>query len=212
DPDIHCVIIMGSEKVFAAGADIYEMNEISASDMYLRNQFVPWDRLKKIRKPLIAAVHGYALGGGCELAMSCDMIYASETAKFGQPEINLGVIPGAGGTQRLTKAIGKSMAMEMVLTGKMLTAKEALHYGLVSKVVPNALLLDEAFKLGDLIASKPLVALQLGKESVLKSFDLNLTEGLEFERKNFTFLFATEDQKEGMHAFIEKRPALFKGR
>ncbi len=209
---ILCIIITGSEKAFAAGADIKEMADASAMEMLQRDQFARWDRIRKIKKPIIAAVSGFALGGGCELAMTCDIIIASESAKFGQPEINLGVIPGAGGTQRLTRAVGKYKAMEMVLTGSMITAEEAKQWGLVVKVVPNEYLMDEAKNLAKAIAAKPPVAVRLAKEAVLKSFDTTIEGGLEFERKNFYMLFASDDQKEGMKAFVEKRKAEWKGK
>jgi enoyl-CoA hydratase len=212
DSDVRCIVITGSEKAFAAGADIKEMADASAIEMLQRDQFARWDRIRKIKKPIIAAVSGFALGGGCELAMTCDIIIASESAKFGQPEINLGVIPGAGGTQRLTRAVGKYKAMEMVLTGSMITAEEAKQWGLVVKVVPNEYLLEEAKNLATMIASKPPVAVRLGKEAILKSFDTTIEGGLEFERKNFYMLFASEDQKEGMRAFVEKRKAEWKGK
>ncbi|HTY11854.1 MAG TPA: enoyl-CoA hydratase-related protein [Bacteroidota bacterium] len=212
DHDVRCIILTGNEKAFAAGADIKEMADASAIDMLQRDQFARWDRIRKIKKPIIAAVSGFALGGGCELAMTCDIIVASESAKFGQPEINLGVIPGAGGTQRLTRAVGKYKAMEMVLTGSMITAEEAKQWGLVVKVVPNEYLVEEAKNLAKVIASKPAVAVRLGKEAVLKSFDTTVEGGLEFERKNFYMLFASDDQKEGMKAFVEKRKAEWKGK
>ena len=212
DSDVRCIIITGSEKAFAAGADIKEMADASAIEMLQRDQFARWDRIRKIKKPIIAAVSGFALGGGCELAMTCDIIIASESAKFGQPEINLGVIPGAGGTQRLTRAVGKYKAMEMVLTGSMITAEEAKQWGLVVKVVPNEYLIEEAKNLAKVIASKPPVAVRLGKEAILKSFDTTIEGGLEFERKNFYMLFASDDQKEGMKAFVEKRKADWKGK
>jgi enoyl-CoA hydratase len=212
DSDIRCIILTGNEKAFAAGADIKEMAEASAMEMLQRDQFARWDRIRKIKKPIIAAVSGFALGGGCELAMTCDIILASESAKFGQPEITIGVIPGAGGTQRLTRAVGKYKAMEMVLTGSMITAEEAKHWGLVVKVVPNEYLVEEAKNLAKLIASKPPVAVRLAKEAVLKSFDTTIEGGLEFERKNFYMLFASEDQKEGMKAFVEKRKPEWKGK
>jgi len=212
DSEIRCIIITGNEKAFAAGADIKEMADATAVEMLQRDQFARWDRIRKIKKPIIAAVGGFALGGGCELAMTCDIIIASESAKFGQPEINLGVIPGAGGTQRLTRAVGKYKAMEMVLTGSMITAEEAKQWGLVVKVVPNEYLVEEAKNLAKVIASKPPVAVRLGKEAILKSFDTTIEGGLEFERKNFYMLFASEYQKEGMKAFAEKRKAGWKGK
>jgi enoyl-CoA hydratase len=205
DDDIRCIILTGSAKAFAAGADIKEMADASAMEMLRRDQFARWDRIRKIKKPIIAAVSGFALGGGCELVMICDMIIASETARFGQPEINLGVMPGAGGTQRLTRAVGKAKAMEIVLTGRMVTAEEALAMGLINKVVPVEYYLEEAKTLARVIASKPPVAVRLAKEAVLKSFDTTIEGGLEFERKNFYLLFSSNDQKEGMKAFTEKR-------
>ena len=212
DDAVRCIILTGNEKAFAAGADIKEMADASAVEMLLRDQFARWDRIRKIKKPLIAAVSGFALGGGCELSMTCDIIIASETAKFGQPEISIGVMPGAGGTQRLTRAVGKYKAMEMILTGKMISAEEAGRWGLVNKVVPAEMYLEEAKSLAKEIASKPPVAVRLAKESVLKSFDTTIEGGLEFERKNFYLLFATDDQKEGMKAFMERRKADWKGR
>ncbi|MDQ3020388.1 MAG: enoyl-CoA hydratase-related protein [Bacteroidota bacterium] len=212
DNEIGCIVLTGSEKAFAAGADIKEMADASAIEMLLRNQFARWDKIRKVKKPVVAAVSGFALGGGCELAMTCDIIIAAESAKFGQPEINLGVIPGAGGTQRLTKAIGKARAMEMILTGKMFSAKAMFEAGLVTKVVDNDLYLDEAIELAKDIASKPTIAVQLAKEAILKSFDSTIESGLEFERKNFYLLFATEDKAEGMKAFVEKRKAEWKGK
>jgi enoyl-CoA hydratase len=210
DNAIRAVVIHGNERAFAAGADIKQMAGKSAVDMLKIDQFTTWDTIRKIKKPIIAAVSGFALGGGCELAMLCDMIVASETAQFGQPEINIGVMPGAGGTQRLTRAVGKVRAMEMVLTGKFITAEEALAFGLINKIVPTALYLQEAIKMAQVVAEKSPIAIQLAKESVLKAFDSGLQEGLHFERKNFYMLFATEDQKEGMNAFVEKRKANFK--
>jgi enoyl-CoA hydratase len=212
ESDIRCIILTGNEKAFAAGADIKEMAEASAMEMLQRDQFARWDRIRKIKKPIIAAVSGFALGGGCELAMTCDIILASESAKFGQPEITIGVIPGAGGTQRLTRAVGKYKSMEMILTGSMITAEEAKQWGLVVKVVPSERLLEEAKNLAKVIASKPPVAVRLAKEAVLKSFDTTIEGGLEFERKNFYMLFASEDQKEGMKAFVEKRKPEWKGK
>jgi len=210
--NVRVIIITGNEKAFAAGADIKQMSDKTAIDMLQIDQFSTWDGIRKIKKPIIAAVSGFALGGGCELAMLCDMIVASETAKFGQPEIKIGVMPGAGGTQRLTRAIGKARAMEMVLTGKFISAEEALQAGLINKIVPVELYLNEAVKLAKEIAELSPIAVQLAKESVNKAFDSFLQEGLHFERKNFYMLFASEDQKEGMNAFIEKRKPEFKGR
>jgi enoyl-CoA hydratase len=212
DDDIRVMVIHGSEKAFAAGADIKEMADASAVDMLIRDQFRKWDVIRKAKKPLIAAVSGFALGGGCELTMICDIIIASETAQFGQPEINIGVMPGAGGTQRLTRAVGKARAMEMVLTGRFITAREALEYGLVLKVVPVELYLKEATALARQIAARPPMAVRLAKESVLKAFDTTIEVGLEFERKNFYLLFATDDMKEGMRAFVEKRKPEWTGR
>jgi len=209
---VKVIVLSGNEKAFAAGADIKQMAGKSAIDMYEVDQFSTWDAIKKIKKPIIAAVSGFALGGGCELAMLCDMIVASETAKFGQPEIKIGVMPGAGGTQRLTRAVGKALAMEMVLTGKFIDAAEAYRVGLINRVVPVELFLEEAFRLAAGVAEMSPVAIKLAKESVLKAFDSSLEEGLHFERKNFYLLFASEDQKEGMQAFVEKRPPVFKGK
>ncbi len=212
DDSVNCVIITGNEKAFAAGADIKEMAEADTIDMLSRDSFSAWDRIRRIKKPVIAAVSGFALGGGCELAMMCDIIIASETAKFGQPEINIGVMPGAGGTQRLTRAVGKYRAMEMILTGGMMSAGDAAKSGLVNRVFPVELYLEEAKRLARLIASKPPLAVKLAKESVLKSEELSLKDGLEFERKNFYMLFSSEDQKEGMKAFVEKRDPRWKGK
>jgi enoyl-CoA hydratase len=212
DDAIRAVVLTADARAFAAGADITDMARAGAAEMQRRDQFAKWDRIRRFKKPLIAAVSGFALGGGCELAMHCDLIVASETAQFGQPEIKLGVMPGAGGTQRLTRAIGKARAMEMVLTGRPISAAEALAAGLVNRVVPVELYLEEAQKLAREIAQMPPIAVRLAKEAVLKSYDTPLAEGLEFERKNFYLLFATEDQKEGMAAFLEKRPPQFQGK
>ncbi len=209
---VRVVIITGNEQAFAAGADIKQMADKSAIDMLLIDQFSTWDQIRKTKKPIIAAVSGFTLGGGCEFAMMCDMIIASETAKFGQPEIKLGTIPGAGGTQRLTRAIGKAKSMELILTGRFLSAEEALMYGLVNKVVPKEMYMHEALQLAKEIAQLSPVAVQLAKEAVNRSFETHLDEGLAFERKNFYLTFASEDQKEGMMAFVEKRKAEFKGR
>lgn len=210
--DVRCIIITGNERAFAAGADIKQMESRTAIDMLKIDQFETWDQIRKTKKPVIAAVSGFALGGGCELAMTCDMIVASETAKFGQPEIKIGVMPGAGGTQRLTRAVGKALAMEMVLTGKFISAEEALEAGLINRVVPEEVYLDEAVKLAKEVSEMSPIAARLAKESVLKAFDTGLQEGLFFERKNFYMCFASEDQKEGMSAFVEKRKPEFKGR
>jgi enoyl-CoA hydratase len=210
--DVRAIIITGNERAFAAGADIKQMAGKTAIDMLNIDQFSTWDQIRKTKKPIIAAVSGFALGGGCELAMTCDMIVASETAQFGQPEIKIGVMPGAGGTQRLTKAIGKAKAMEMVLTGKLMSADEAEKHGLINRVVPVELYLEEAFKLAGEVAQMSPVAAKLAKESVNRSFETNLDEGLHFERKNFYLCFASEDQTEGMNAFVEKRKPEFKGR
>jgi enoyl-CoA hydratase len=210
--DVRAIIITGNERAFAAGADIKQMAGKTAIDMLNIDQFSTWDQIRKTKKPIIAAVSGFALGGGCELAMTCDMIVASETAQFGQPEIKIGVMPGAGGTQRLTKAIGKAKAMEMVLTGKFMSADEAEKHGLINRVVPVELYLEEAFKLAGEVAQMSPVAAKLAKESVNRSFETNLDEGLHFERKNFYLCFASEDQTEGMNAFVEKRKPEFKGR
>lgn len=210
--DIRCIIITGNERAFAAGADIKQMENRTVIDMLIIDQFETWDQIRKTKKPVIAAVSGFALGGGCELAMTCDMIVASESAKFGQPEIKIGIMPGAGGTQRLTRAVGKVRAMEMVLTGKFISAEEALRAGLINKVVPEEVYLDEALKVAKEICAQSPIAVRLAKESVLKAFETGLQEGLYFERKNFYMCFASEDQKEGMQAFIEKRKPEFKGK
>lgn len=209
---VRCIVIHGSERAFSAGADIDEMKSATPVDMLKKNWIAYWDRLRKVTKPIIAAVSGYCLGGGCELAMACDIIIASESAQFGQPEINIGVIPGAGGTQRLTRAIGKSRAMESVLTGKFIGAKEAEARGLVSRVVPVELYLEEAKLLAKEIASKAPIAVQLGKEAVNKVYEMPLADGLDYERRLFYFLFSTDDQREGMDAFLAKRKAEWKGK
>jgi enoyl-CoA hydratase len=212
DNNVRAIVLTGNERAFAAGADIKQMAGRTAIDMLQIDQFSTWDSIRKTKKPVIAAVSGFALGGGCELAMLCDMIIASETAKFGQPEIKIGVMPGAGGTQRLTRAVGKARAMEMVLTGKFISADEAYQFGLINRVVPVELYLSEAIKLAQEIAEMSPIAVQMAKESVNKAFDSTLQEGLFFERKNFYMLFASEDQKEGMNAFVEKRKPEFKGK
>ena len=212
DDAIHVIVLAGSERAFAAGADIGDMAERSMLEMYQRDQFATWDRIRRVKKPIVAAVSGFALGGGCELMMLCDVVIASETAQLGQPEINIGVMPGAGGTQRLTRAVGKATAMDVILTGRFLNAAEALAAGLVSRVVPPEHFFTEAMRVAHAMAAKGPVALRLAKESVLKAFDGTLSEGLEYERKLFYMLFATEDQKEGMRAFVEKRKPDFKGK
>lgn len=212
DPEIGAIVITGSERAFAAGADIKEMASASQMDMYLGDRFAGWDRFRAIRTPMIAAVAGHALGGGCELAMMCDFIIAADTAKFGQPEIKLGVIPGIGGTQRLTRAVGKAKAMELILTGRTMDAAEAERSGLVARVVPAADLLDDALATAATIASMSLPIAMLAKESVQAAFETSLDAGLKFERRAFQSTFATDDQKEGMAAFIEKRSPKFTGR
>lgn len=212
DPAIYVIVLAGSEKAFAAGADIGDMASASLLDMYDRNNLARWVRIKSVRKPIIAAVSGFCLGGGCELAMHCDLIVASESAQFGQPEINIGVMPGAGGTQRLTRAIGKFRAMEMVLTGRFITAQEAYEAGLVSKVVAKEQFLAEALRLAHQMATKPPIALKLAKEAILAVDEMPLSAGIEYERKLFYSLFATRDQKEGMQAFVEKRKPNFEGK
>lgn len=210
DENIGALVLTGSQKAFAAGADIKEMQNTQFADNFRRNFLSKWDRVAQCSKPIIAAVNGYALGGGCELAMMCDIIYAGETAKFGQPEITIGTIPGAGGTQRLTKAIGKSRAMEMCLTGVPIDANQAAAWGLVSKVVPAETTIDEAIKLGEKIASHSQLIVGMCKESVLYSYETPLTQGLRTEKRLFQMTFGTNDQKEGMKAFIEKRKPDFK--
>ena len=212
DDRIGCIVIAGNQRAFAAGADIKEMADASAVEMLRSDNIARWDRIRKIKKPVIAAVSGYCLGGGCELAMACDLIVASESAQFGQPEINIGVIPGAGGTQRLTRAIGKSKAMEMILTGRYMSAREAEQLGLVARVTPIEVYLDEALKLANEIAARPPIAVRFAKEAINKAFETALSDGLEFERRLFYFLFATEDQKEGMRAFVEKRKPEWQGK
>lgn len=212
DADIGCIVITGNERAFAAGADIKQMSDADVVDM-LENPFIDyWDRLRRIRKPIIAAVSGYCLGGGCELAMACDMIVASESAVFGQPEINIGVIPGAGGTQRLTRAVGKAIAMEVILNDRRLSAEEAHRWGLVNRVVPVERYLEEAIALGNEIAARAPVAVRLAKEAVNYAYESDLEGGMAYERRLFYMLFGTEDQKEGMQAFIAKRPAVWRGK
>jgi len=213
DDAIGCVVLTGSEKAFAAGADIKEMQSQSYMDAYLADFITTgWERVTTCRKPIIAAVSGYALGGGCEMAMMCDMILAADTAKFGQPEISIGTIPGAGGTQRLTRAAGKSKAMDMILTGRMMDAEEAERSGLVSRVVPAGELVEEAMKTAAKIASMSRPIAIMAKEAVNRAFESTLSEGVRFERRLFHSTFATEDQKEGMAAFAEKRKPVFKNR
>ncbi|MCO4794228.1 MAG: enoyl-CoA hydratase/isomerase family protein [Bacteriovoracaceae bacterium] len=205
------IIITGSKRAFAAGADIQKLYESGVIDQYLDERATLWKRLNLITKPIIAAVDGFCLGGGHELAMSCDFIIASHEAKFGQPEIKIGTIPGAGGTQRLTRTIGKSKAMMLALTGEMFTAKEALDWGLIAKTVPSYTLLRETYEIAKLISKNSTVAVKLAKESIKKSFEMPLNEGLDFERRNFYLTFASKDQKEGMSAFLEKRKPTYKG-
>lgn len=212
DPEIGCLLVTGNERAFAAGADIKEMAQATPVDM-LNNPFIDyWDQLRRLAKPIVAAVSGFALGGGCEFALACDMIVASESAQFGQPEINLGVIPGAGGTQRLTRAVGKAIAMEMIVGDRRLSADEAVHYGLANKVVPVERYLDEAIRFAAPIAAQAPIALRLAKEAINAAFETSLQAGLAHERRLFYLLFSTEDQKEGMDAFINKRRASWQGR
>lgn len=212
DANIGCIVLTGSAKAFAAGADIKEMAERTYPQIYLDDLFTEADRVATRRKPIIAAVSGFALGGGCELAMMCDFILAADTARFGQPEIKLGVLPGMGGTQRLTRAIGKAKAMELCLTGRLMGAEEAERAGLVARIVPQAELLDEALKVAASIAEKSLPIAMMVKESVERAFEVSLSEGIRFERRVFHAAFATEDQKEGMAAFVAKREPQFKHR
>jgi len=212
DESIGCIVITGSEKAFAAGADIREMSTLSTAELFGKDGFVGWDRVTAVRKPLFAAVAGFALGGGCELAMMCDFILAADTAKFGQPEIKLGVLPGMGGSQRLARAVGKAKAMEMCLAGRMMDAAEAERSGLVARVVPAVELMETAMKTAEAIAAMPLPAAMLVKEAINRGYEMPLSEGLRMERRLFEAAFATEDQKEGMAAFLEKRPTKFKHR
>ncbi len=212
DDKVGCILITGSEKAFAAGADITEMQPMSYMDAYSSDFGANWEQVTKTRKPMIAAVAGYALGGGCELAMMCDMIIAADSAKFGQPEITLGVMPGLGGTQRLTRLVGKSKAMDLCLTGRMMDAEEAERAGLVARVVPADKMLEDAMEAAEKIASFSLPILMMTKESVNRSYETTLSEGLRFERRLFQSMFATEDQSEGMTAFVEKRKANFQNK
>jgi len=212
DPLVACMIITGTDKVFAAGADIKEMAHKSYMDAFFSDFTAQWDHAARARKPIIAAVAGYALGGGCELAMQCDFIIAADNAKFGQPEIKLGVIPGIGGTQRLTRAVGKAKAMDLILTGRMMDAAEAERAGLVARVVPVANLMEEACNAAEAIAGMSMPSVMMAKECINRAFETSLSEGIRFERRLFHSLFSTEDQKEGMAAFMEKRPPDFKNR
>ena len=212
DPEVRAIVLGGGERVFAAGADIGELAAETPVSLYENRRIDAWDSIRDLRTPVVAAVSGYCLGGGCELAMLCDLIVASETAKFGQPEINLGVLPGAGGTQRLTRAVGKSVAMDMILTGRMLSAREALRFGLVARVVAKEAWLEEPKRVAREIASKGPIAVRLAKEAVDKAFEAPLSVGVEFERRAFYLARASEDAGEGLRAFVEKRPPDFKGR
>ncbi|MBV8633906.1 MAG: enoyl-CoA hydratase [Burkholderiaceae bacterium] len=213
DEGVGCIVVTGSEKAFAAGADIAAMANYSFMDVYKGGYITRnWEQIRSVRKPVIAAVAGYALGGGCELAMMCDFIIAAENAKFGQPEIKLGTIPGAGGTQRLPRAISKAKAMDMCLTGRMMDAAEAERAGLVSRIVPDAKLLEEALAAATVIAGMSLPTVMMAKESVNRAYETTLAEGIQYERRMFHATFGTEDQKEGMKAFMEKRPAQFTNR
>ena len=212
DSTVRAIVLTGSDQAFAAGADIRQMAGMSAIDMVQKNQFQVWDDMVKISKPILAAVSGYALGGGCELAMMCDLIIASETAKFGQPEVKIGTIPGAGGTQRLTRAVGKAKAMELILSGRFLSASEAIQFGLVARVCPVESYLSETITLATEIAAMPPIAVRLAKEAVNEAYENSLSSGIAFERRNFYLTFASADQKEGMQAFIEKRKPNFTGK
>ncbi len=211
DPDIRVIILTGNERAFAAGADIAQMVEATSIDQLQGTRFRSWSQISLISKPIIAAVSGFALGGGCELAMSCDLLIADQSAKFGQPEISIGTIPGAGGTQRLTRAIGKARAMKLILTGEMFTAAEAYEWGLLSELVPNGTLLIQAFEMAKKIAGRAPIAVRLGKEAVNKAFEMSLKDAMDFERRNFYLTFSSSDQKEGMRAFLEKRSPTYKG-
>jgi enoyl-CoA hydratase len=212
DPEIRCIVLGGSERAFAAGADIGELAQASAIELYYARRVERWDSIRGLGTPLVAAVSGFCLGGGCELAMACDLIVASETAKFGQPETGLGILPGAGGTQRLTRAVGKALAMDVILSGRMLTAQEALAAGLVARVVEREAWLEEAKRVARAIASKGPVANRLAKEAVDRGFEGPLQLGLEYERRLLYLAFASEDAKDGLNAFLEKRKPEFKGR
>ena len=212
DEEVRCIVLGGSERVFAAGADIAELAKASPIDLYYQRRVERWDAIAGLWTPLVAAVSGYCLGGGCELAMACDLIVASETAQFGQPETGVGVIPGAGGTQRMTRAVGKSLAMDVILSGRFLSAEEALRAGLVARVVAREAWLDEAKRVARAIAAKPPVATRLAKEAVDRAFESTLTLGVEYERRLLALAFASEDAKEGLNAFLEKRKPEFKGR
>ena len=212
DPEIRAIVLGGGERAFAAGADIAELAAGTPISLYENRRIEQWDKIRALRTPVVAAVSGFCLGGGCELAMLCDLIVASETAKFGQPEINLGVLPGAGGTQRLTRAVGKAIAMDMILTGRMIGAREALGLGLVARVVAKEAWLDEAKRAAGAIAAKGPIAVRLAKEAVDQAFEAPLSAGIEFERRAFYLARASEDATEGLTAFVEKRAPEFKGR
>jgi enoyl-CoA hydratase len=211
DAAIRAIVVTGGPTVFAAGADIKEMADASAVDMLLRDSIGLFDRVRRIGKPLIAAVAGYALGGGCELAMLCDIIIAAENARFGQPEINIGLIPGAGGTQRLTRTLGKYLATDLILTGRMIGAEEALRHGLAARIVPQELIVSEAVRLGKQISEKPPISVRLAKQAITRAFEGRVDDGIELERKLFYLLFATQDAHEGMHAFVDKRQPTYEG-
>jgi enoyl-CoA hydratase len=212
DPEIRAIVLGGSERVFAAGADVTELEAGTAVSLYESRRIDKWDAVRDLRTPVVAAVSGFCLGGGCELAMLCDLVVASETARFGQPEINLGILPGGGGTQRLTRAVGKSIAMDMILTGRMLSAREALRFGLVARVCAKEAWLDEATRVAHEIATKSPIAVRLAKEAVDKAFEAPLAVGVDFERRAFYLARASDDASEGLSAFLEKRPPDFQGR
>ena len=212
DPEIRCIVVGGSEQAFAAGADIGEMASATAIEMYVNRRVDAWDAIRAVRTPLVAAVSGYCLGGGCELAMACDVVVASETALFGQPETGLGLIPGAGGTQRLTRAVGKALAMDVILSGRRLTAREGLDAGLVARVVAKEAWLDEAKRVARDVATKGPVASQLAKEAVVRADEGSLSLGIDYERRLLYLAFSSDDAREGMAAFVEKRPPQFEGR